>query len=81
MYRINGHYIGEKEKRRKTTTITKEENRFGGFRFKNFWNIFAYNREIKPFEYRLSLDTEDYEILYDLIQAGLIEKVQERGVK
>ena len=27
--------------------------------------------------YQLSLDTEDYEVLYDLIQAGLVEKVDD----
>lgn len=75
MYRINGHYLGEKEKRRKTVTITKNENRFGSLSFKNFWNIFSWNREIKPFTYSLRLDEEDYEILYDLIQAELVEKV------
>lgn len=76
MYRINGHYVGEKEKRRKTTkiTITKDENRFGNLGFKNFWNIFSWNREIKPFTYKLNLDSEDFEVLYDLIQAGLVIK-------
>lgn len=73
MYRINGHYLGEPEKRRRSTsiTITKDKNRFSNLTFKNFWNIFSWKREIRPFTYRLNLDSEDYEILYDLIQARI----------
>lgn len=74
MYRINRYYVGEKEKRRKTTTITKDENRFGNNDFKNFWNIFKRHRVIKPFTYHLNLDVEDYEILYDLIKADIVIK-------
>lgn len=79
MYRINGHYVGEREKRRRGTsiTITKDENRFGYSNFKNFWNIFSWKREIKPFTYRLNLDSEDFEVLYDLIKADLVEKVED----
>lgn len=77
MYRIEGYYAGEREKRRKSTTITKEENRFGKRGFKNYWNILSYKREIRPFAYYLKLDPEDFDILYDLIQAGIVEKVEE----
>lgn len=79
MYRINGHYAGEREKRRKSTsiTITKDENRYNFTNFKNFWNIFSSHREIEPFTYRLNLDSEDFDILYDLIKADLVEKVED----
>ena len=31
-----------------------------------------------PEFYQLSLDTEDYEVLYDLIKADLVEKVEDK---
>lgn len=84
LYRINGYYWGGNKKERKTTTISKEQNKSGKFnkegRFKAFWNIFVEDRKFTNFtpsgNYYLSLDDEDYEILYDLIQAGLVEKVR-----
>lgn len=44
---------------------------------KNFWTIFKRSGRIEPYLYLLNLETIDYEILYDLIQAGLVEKVEE----
>lgn len=78
LYRINGHYAGEKEKRRQTTTITLKEN-FKNEKTKHNWlSIVACSRKICPEFYRLSLDTEDYEVLYDLIKADLVEKVEDK---
>ena len=85
LYRIEGHYFGENQKERKTTTITKQENKSGKFnkeeRFKAYWFINVRKKTFKDYtpggNYYLSLDDEDYEILYDLIQAGLVEKVKD----
>lgn len=65
MYRICGDYKG--------TTITLNEN-FNLGKYRNFWHIFSHNRRITDHGY-LNLTISDYEILYDLIQAGLVEKV------
>lgn len=78
LYRINGHYAGEKEKRRQTATITLKENFENAKTKRNWLSIVAGSREICPEFYQLSLDTEDYEILYDLIQADLVEKVEDK---
>ena len=47
-------------------TVTKQP--------RNFWQIFKYNRRIEPYLYNLNLEAIDYEILYDLIKADLVEK-------
>ena len=39
----------------------------------NFWHVFSWNRKITDHGY-VDLTTDDYEILYDLIQAGLVVK-------
>ena len=49
---------------------------------KNYWFIEPVSRLFKCKKHYgncciLSLDDDDYEILYDLIQAGLVEKVEE----
>ena len=84
LYRINGYYLGEWEKRRrKSATITKEEN-FSYWNkhrdFKEYWFIKPISRVLEAYKASancrvLSLDIDDYEILYDLIQADLVEKV------
>ena len=91
LYRIQGFYLGETVRRRKSTTITKktitkkqnEDNlwKYNGD-FKNYWYINPFTRLFKNYKayancHLLSLDEDDYEILYDLIQAGLIEKVSD----
>ena len=78
LYRINGHYAGEKEKRRQTATITLKENFMNKKSKHNWLSIIACSKEICPEFYQLSLDTEDYEILYDLIKADLVEKVEDK---
>lgn len=83
LYRINGYYLGERERRRKTATITKYENyNYNKLKrnFKEYWFIKPFTREFKAYKAFancrvLTLDIDDYEILYDLIQAGLVEKV------
>ena len=86
LYRINGYYLGERDKRRrKSATITKAENwdfNRTGRDFKEYWFIKPFSRVLKPYKTSancrvLTLDIDDYEILYDLIQAGLVEKVKE----
>ena len=84
LYRINGYYLGEWEKRRrKSATITKKEN-FSYWDkhrdFKEYWFIKPISRFFKAYKASancrvLSLDIDDYEILYDLIKADLVEKV------
>lgn len=84
LYRIQGFYLGERTRRRKSTTITKEQNdnnlwRYKGD-FKNYWYIKPFTRLFQNYKAYancnlLHLDEDDYEILYDLIQAGLVEKV------
>lgn len=44
---------------------------------RNFWQIFKWNRRITPYFGHINLEIIDYEILYDLIQAGLVEKIEE----
>lgn len=44
----------------------------------NWLSIIACSKEICPEFYQLSLDIEDYEILYDLIKADLVEKVEDK---
>lgn len=84
LYRINGYYLGERDKRRrKSTTITKKENYNYyeyGRDFKEYWFINPFSKLFRAYKsnanYRiLTLDIDDYEILYDLIQAGLVEKI------
>lgn len=83
LYRIHGYYLGERDKRRrKSTTITKEENwNYNKFHrdFKEYWFINPFTRIFKAYKAHancrvLTLDIDDYEILYDLIQAGLVIK-------
>jgi len=84
LYRIQGFYIGEHTRRRKSTTITKKQNEDNLWKynrdFKNYWYINPFTRLFKNYKayancHLLSLDEDDYEILYDLIQEGLVEKV------
>lgn len=77
LYRIEGHFIGEREKRRRTTTISLYENENGKNTHtkSNWFVILPRNRKITPKFYGLKLDAEDFEILYDLIKDGLVEKV------
>ena len=85
LYRIEGYYLGEKEKRRKSATITKEENwsfERKGRKFKEYWFINPFTKIFTNYKSNancmiLSLDTDYYEILYDLIKADLIEKVDD----
>ncbi len=85
LYRINGYYLGERDKRRrKSATITKKENRqysLNNRKFKEYWFLRPFDRILQPYKTSanccyLSLDIDDYEILYDLIQEGLVEKVE-----
>ena len=78
LYRINGHFSGDKEKGRKTATITLDENMMNKKPKLNFFHIFSHTKEICPYRYHLKLDPEDYEILYDLIKADLVEKVEDK---
>ncbi len=83
LYRINGYYLGERERRRKSATISKEENwNYNKLHrdFKEYWFIKPFSRILQAYKSNancmvLRLDIDDYEILYDLIQAGLVEKV------
>lgn len=86
LYRINGFYLGERTRRRKSTTITKEQNSDNCWKYngnmKNYWFIEPISRLFKCYQHCgnchiLSLDEDDYEILYDLIKANLVEKVEE----
>ena len=86
LYRINGFYLGERTRRRKSTTISKQQNNDNCWKYKgdmkNYWFIEPVSRLFKCKKHYgncciLSLDDDDYEILYDLIQAGLVEKVEE----
>lgn len=89
LYRINGFYLGERTRRRKSTTITKQQNHDNCWKYngdmKNYWFIDIASRIFRLKKHYgnchiLNLDEDDYEILYDLIQAGLVEKV-EKGEK
>lgn len=64
-YRINGD--------RKGTTIKYDDNFNKKYKYRNFWEIFNWNKQITNHGY-IKLTDDDYEILYDLIQAGLVEK-------
>ena len=84
LYRINGFYLGERTRRRKSTTITKQQNHDNYWKYngdmKNYWFIDTIQNLFKCKKHNgnchiLNLDEDDYEILYDLIQAGLVEKV------
>mgnify|MGYP005771728313 CR=1 FL=1 len=66
-YRINGD--------KKGTTIKYNDNFNKGYKYRNFWEIFVFKRLIINHGY-VKLTDDDYEILYDLIQAGLVEKVE-----
>ncbi len=84
LYRINGFYLGERKRTRKSATITKQQNydnlwKHNG-KFKNYWYIKPFTRVFTDYKAYancslLHLDEDDYELLYDLIQAGLVEKV------
>lgn len=81
LYRIQGRYMGEEERRRKSTTITLQQNldnQYLGGRFKDFWQIFLPSRKFTNYNPNgncyLTLDKDDYEILYDLITAGIVVK-------
>ena len=85
LYRINGFYLGERTRRRKSTTISKQQNNDNCWKYngdmKNYWFIEPISRFFKCKKHYgncqiLNLDEDDYEILYDLIQAGLVEKVE-----
>lgn len=83
LYRIQGYYLGEKTRRRKSATITKIENYNyykNGTDFKEYWFVNPITRILKNYKSSancrvLTLDRDDYEILYDLIKANLVEKV------
>ena len=86
LYRIQGFYLGERTRRRKSTTITKEQNENNLWKyhgdFKNYWLIEPITRIFRNYKAYancklLNLDEDDYEILYDLIKADLVEKVEE----
>ena len=86
LYRINGFYLGERTRRRKSTTISKQQNNDNRWTYKgdlkNYWFIDTISKLFKCKKHYgncqiLNLDEDDYEILYDLIQAGLVEKVEE----
>lgn len=66
MYRICGD--------RKGTTITLEENFSSNRKYKNFWHVFSHNRNIVEHGY-VHLTYEDYDLLYDLIKADMVEKI------
>ena len=68
LYRIRGD--------KKGTTINFDDNFNGKHKYRNFWTIFTWNKRISNHGY-MKLTDDDYEILYDLILAGLIEKVEE----
>ena len=61
--------VPHRDYKHKGVTVTRQP--------KNFWQILKYNRRIEPYLYTLNLEAIDYEILYDLIKADLIEKVEE----
>ena len=67
-YRINGD--------KKGTTIKYNDNFNKKYKYRNFWEVFIWNREFTNHGY-VELTDYDYEILYDLIKAGLVEKVEE----
>ena len=66
-YRIKGD--------KKGTTIKYDDNFNGKHKYRNFWIVLRSRRIISHGYVKLTDD--DYEVLYDLIQAGLVEKVEE----
>ena len=66
MYRICGDIKG--------TTITMAENFNSDRKYKNFWNVFSHSRELTDHGYVKLID-QDYEILYDLIKADMVERI------
>ena len=78
LYRINGHYLGEEayQKRRLTTVIRKEDFSIVSNERKTMWSIFKSNRKIEAGFY-INSDKQDLDLLFDLIEAGLVEKVKE----
>ena len=70
MYRITGDKRG--------TTITWEENFSDKYAYRDFWHVFKWSREICNHGYRLNLKSIDYDVLYDLIKADLVEKVEDK---
>lgn len=74
LYRINGHYLGESEKNRLTTVIRKEMFKFDDPRKNTMWKIFKQKRELVA-GFSLRSDHQDLDLLFDLIQDGLVEKV------
>lgn len=85
LYRIQGFYLGERTRRRKSTTITKQQNEDNLYKyngdFKNYWYINPFTRIFTNYKayancHLLCLDEDDYELLYDLIKADLLEKVE-----
>lgn len=83
LYRIQGFYLGERTRRRKSATITKEQNHDNVWKhhgdFKNYWYINPFTRIFTNYKaygncHILSLDEDDYELLYDLIKANLVVK-------
>ena len=69
MYRISGD--------RKGTTIKYADNFNGEHGYRDFWHVYNWNRRIYNHGYSVNLSIDDYEILYDLIKADLVEKVSE----
>ena len=78
LYRINGHYLGEKgdQKRRVTTVIKKEDFEWNSTKRETVWSIFKNNREVVA-GFFLNSDKQDLDLLFDLIEAGLVEKVSD----
>ncbi len=69
MYRISGN--------RKGTTLKYKDNFNGERGYRDFWHVYNWNRRICNHGYSLNLSIDDYEILYDLIKADLVEKVRD----
>ena len=65
-YRIRGD--------KKGTTISFDDNFNRKHEYRNFWTIFTWNKRISNHGY-IKLTDDDYEILYDLIQARISKKV------
>lgn len=63
---------------RKGTTIKYNDNFNGKYKYRNFWTIFTWNRQITNHGY-IKLSDDDYEVLYDLIQARISRKGVEYG--
>lgn len=54
LYRIHGFYLGERTRRRKSATITKEQNYDNVWKhqgdFKNYWYINPFTRIFKNYK-------------------------------